>query len=265
MLAGFASPILADGRAIPARAYSPLGASEASLPGLVYFHGGGLVSGGLDTHDALFATLAALGGCRVVAVDYRLAPEARFPAAHEDARDALAAVGADLARWNIDPRRLGVGGDSAGGNLAIFAARRAGVPLRLQLLLCPVLDPLAREPSRHERASGFLIDEATMERYWDAYRVDGLSPDDPRVAPLGEADFSGLPPAHIHTAECDPLRDEGARYARELERADVFARHVDHPGLVHHFYGLGGIIPKADAALRAIATDLASAFASPRE
>ena len=178
------------------RLYSPLGLSEVELPGLIFFHGGGLVSGDLETGDSRCAELCHLGRCRVVAVDYRLAPEFRFPAAHEDAFAAVMAVAAAPSRWTIDRRRLAVAGDSAGGNLAASAARRAGaagVELALQLLLCPVLDPLGRTASRRELASGYLIEEATMARYWELYRTDGLAPDDPRVAPLS-ADFAGAPP-----------------------------------------------------------------------
>jgi acetyl esterase len=253
------------GTAIPLRIYSPKGLVEAELPGLIFFHGGGLVSGDLDTSDSLCAALSHLGRCRVVAVDYRLAPESRFPAAHDDAIAAVMAVAAAPSRWAIDPTRLGVGGDSAGGNLATSAARRAGaagVGLALQLLLCPVLDPLALTPSRRDLASGHLIEEATMRRYWDLYRTDGLAPDDPRVAPLRVADFAGAPPALIHTAEYDPLRDEGALYARALDSAGVPVRHRSHSGMIHHFYGLGAVIPAAQTALAAIGAELRAAFTS---
>ena len=251
------------GATIMLRLYSPEGLAEVELPGLIFFHGGGLVSGDLETSDSLCAELCHLGRCRVVAVDYRLAPEFRFPAAHEDAFAAVMAVAAAPSRWAIDRRRLGVAGDSAGGNLAASAARRAGaagVELALQLLLCPVLDPLGRTASRRELASGYLIEEATMARYWELYRIDGLAPDDPRVAPLS-ADFAGAPPALIHTAEYDPLRDEGALFARALEGAGVPVRHFIHAGMIHHFYALGAVIPAAQAALASIGAELREAFA----
>ncbi len=228
----------------------------------MYFHGGGWVSGSLATHDALCATLADAAKCRIVAIDYRLAPEARFPAAHEDALAALDAVASDPARWAIDPARLGVGGDSAGGNLAAYAARRARAPLALLFLLCPVLDALARTPSRHALASSYLIEEATLERYWDYYRAEGLSPDDVRIAPRRESDFSCLPPTRIHGAEYDPLRDEGESFAQSIAQAGVPVRHILHAGLIHHFYGLGGVIPAAQAALDAIGEDLREALAT---
>ncbi len=250
-------------RDLALRDYSPLERQDSELPGLVFFHGGGLVCGDLDTHDALCATLAHGAGCRVLAVDYRLAPEARFPAAFDDALAATLAIAGDPSYWCVDPGRLSVGGDSAGGQLAVLVAQemtQRGVSLALQLLLCPVMDPLARAPSRHSFAQGLLIEETTMQVYWDAYRVEGLAPDDPRVAPLRANDFRSLPPALIHVAEFDPLRDEGCEYAAALVRAGVAASLTMHGALIHHFYGLGGIIPTAKSALETVALELARAF-----
>jgi acetyl esterase len=249
------------GRRVGLRIYSPPGQADAELPGLVYFHGGGLVAGDLDTHDALVATLAAGATCRIVAVDYALAPEAKFPAARNDAIAATRAALSDPRRFRLDPARLGVGGDSAGGQLAALAAREFGSALALQFLLCPVMDCLARAPSRFQLSKGYLIDEATMRAYWEAYRVEGLDARDPRVAPLAAADFSGLAPARIHVAEGDPLCDEGAEYAQRLIEAGVPCRLTRHAGLIHHFYGLGVVIPAARAALAAIVADLEAAFA----
>jgi acetyl esterase/lipase len=256
---------LSDGaRSIPIRSYSPKGLASVELPGLVWFHGGGWVSGSLDGYDALCATLCDLGACRVIAIEYRLAPESRYPAAHQDALAAMMGVMADPGRWSLDARRVGIGGDSAGGGLAAAAAREAcdrGISLALQLLLCPVLDPLGRTASRRELAKGHLIEEAILERYWDLYRVEGLASDDPRVSPLS-AEFVGLPPTLIHTAEYDPLRDEGALYARALESAGVRVRHTEHAGLIHHFYGLGAVIPAARTALSRVGEELREAFAA---
>ena len=246
-------------RRLRLRVYAPPDRGGDFLPGLVYFHGGGLVAGDLDTHDALTAALAAGAGCRIIAVDYARAPEARFPAAFDDAFAATRAVVADAARWRLDPARIGVGGDSAGGQLAALVAR-ASVGLALQFLLCPVMDSLARAPSRHALAQGYLLDEATMRGYWDAYRIDGLSPDDARVSPLAAGDFAGLPPTRVHVADGDPLCDEGVAYAGALQRAGVACRLTRHTGLIHHFYGLGGVIPAARPALARIVADLASAF-----
>ena len=248
------------------RVYSPPGAVGDVLPGLVYFHGGGWISGDLDTHDAICAALAAGGACRVIAVGYRLAPEHRFPAALEDGLAAVRAVRADPARFAVDPRRLAIGGDSAGANLAVVVALAlrggAAPPLAMQVLLCPVMEPLGRTPSRAVLASGHLIEEATMALYWEHYRIEGLAPDDPRVAPLRAAEFADMPPAFIHTAEFDPLRDEGELYAQVLARDGVSAKLTRHAGMIHHFYGLGGVVPAAQAALARIGDDIRGAFAT---
>lgn len=250
-------------RQLRLRVFSPPGRADDVLPGLVYFHGGGLVAGGLDTHDALTATIAVGAGCRVLSIDYRLAPEARFPAARDDAVIAMLAAAREPGRWRLDPARIGVGGDSAGGQLAALAAREAtgaGAPPALQFLLCPVMDALARAPSRFALAEGYLIDEATMRVYWDAYRTEGLDARDDRVTPLSAADFAGLPPALVHVAEGDPLRDEGEAYAHALEQAGVRVRLTRHAGLIHHFYGLGAVIPAARAALARAVAELREAL-----
>jgi acetyl esterase/lipase len=242
-----------------ARTFSPVGV-EGALPGLVYFHGGGLVAGGLESHDAICAALADAASCRVIAVDYRLGPEHRFPAAHNDAVAALKAVADAPEAWGVDPNKLAVGGDSAGGGLAAYAARCAGVALKQLFLLCPVLDPLAREPSRFEFKQGFLIEEAQMERYWALYRTVGLAPDDERVAPLRAKDFSGFPPTRIHIAEYDPLRDEGIAFGARIRDTGGQALLREHKGLIHNFYGLTAVIPRAREALQGVGEDLAQGF-----
>jgi len=268
-LAAFAGPAppversderIGPGAGVAVRHYTPPGQGDALLPALLYFHGGGWISGGLDSHDAICATLAARGKCRIIAVDYRLAPEHRFPAAIEDAEAALDAILDDPERFGVDPRRFGVAGDSAGANLAVVAARRSPKPLALQLLLCPVMEPLGRTRSRAELSSGYLIEEATMARYWEFYRVADVSPSDPHVAPLRGDDFSRLPPALVHVAEFDPLRDEGALYVEALSQAGVSGALMVHAGLIHHFYGLGAVIPAGQAALEGIGDELRRAF-----
>ena len=249
------------GARVAVRAYAPVGLGDAPTPALLYFHGGGWISGGIASHDAICATLAARGRCRVIAVEYRLAPDHRFPAALEDGAAALGAIAADPRRFGVDPTRLGIAGDSAGANLAVVLAREASTPLALQLLLCPVLSPLGRTPSRAALASEWLIEEATMARYWDFYRVPGLSPDDPRVAPMSAGDFTRLPPALVHVAEFDPLRDEGKLYAAALTAAGVRAELTVHAGLIHHFYDLGRVIPAARAAFERVCDDLKRAWA----
>jgi acetyl esterase/lipase len=269
-LASFAAPpppvercddVVAAGR-VAVRFYAPPGSRDAQLPGLLYFHGGGWISGGIASHDAICATLAALGLCRVIAVDYRLAPEHRFPAALDDGRAALGAIAARPRRYGVDPRRLGIAGDSAGANLAVVLAREASAPLALQLLLCPVLSPLGATPSRAGLTAGWLIEAATMAAYWDFYRRADLSPDDPRVAPLNGGDFAKLPAALIHVAEFDPLRDEGEAYAAALTAAGGRAELTVHAGLIHHFYGLGGVVPAAQAAFVRICDGLKRAWSA---
>ena len=143
----------------------------------------------------------------------------------------------------------------------MVVARASHAPLALQVLLCPVMEPLGRTRSRAALASGYLVEEATMARYWEYYRVEGLAPDDPRVAPLRAADFANLPRALIHIAEFDPLRDEGELYAQALASAGVAVALTTHAGLIHHFYGLGAVIPAAQAALERIGEEVREAFA----
>jgi acetyl esterase/lipase len=268
-LAGFASPPppverrdqrIGASHAVAVRRYAPLGQGDALLPTLIYFHGGGWISGSLASHDALCATLAARGACRVIAVDYRLAPEHRFPAAIEDGEAVLDAIAADPERFGVDRRRLGVAGDSAGANLAVVVARRAPAPLALQLLLCPVMQPLGRTRSRKALGSGYLIEETTMARYWDLYRVADLDPDDPHVAPLNGGELARLPRALVHLAEFDPLRDEGEDYVVALRQAGVSAALTIHAGMLHHFYGLGAAIPAGQAGLERIGEELRSVW-----
>ena len=248
--------------ALRLRVYDPPGRAAHVLPGLVYLHGGGLVAGDLDTHDALAAALAAGASCRIIAVDYRRAPEHKFPAALDDAFAVVAAALDDPARFRLDPARIGVGGDSAGGQLAALAARKFGARLALQFLICPVMDALARQPSRFALAEGHLLDEATMRVYWDAFRVEALEAFSPEVAPLAYEDFAGLPAARIHVAEGDPLHDEGMAYAQALTSAGTPCRLTRHAGLIHHFYSLGAVVPAAQAGLAAVVADLADAFAA---
>ncbi len=243
------------GHAIPLRVYVPVDAVRPS-PGLVYFHGGGLVAGSLDTHDALCRSLAAGSGCRLVSVGYRLAPEHPFPAAILDAYAAVrfctrAAPALGLAREN-----LGVGGDSGGATLAAITAGVLGrrLCLKAQVLLCPVLDFAESRASKRLYATDPLLDNATMTADL-AHYAPRRPLEDPRISPL-RADPGGLPPTLIHTAGFDPLRDEGFAYAARLRAAGVEVRHTDHGSLVHHFYGLTGAIPAAALALAAIAREI---------
>jgi acetyl esterase len=256
--------VVGGGGALPARIYGPLGDPRRTLPGLVYFHGGGLVAGDLDTHDALCRWLADGAGCRVVSVGYRLAPEHPFPAAVEDACAATVDVLERAAVFGLDPIRIAVGGDSAGATLATVVSRairhRPGPRLACQLLLCPVLDVEARTPSRLAFGEGHLLDAALMRRDLVDYAPGMTDFDDPRLSPLRAADLADMPPALIHTAEFDPLRDEGSAYSDLLRGAGVAVQLRCHAGMVHHFYGLTGFIPAAVAPLTEISQELGRAL-----
>jgi acetyl esterase/lipase len=240
--------------------YTPAGARVGLLPGLVFFHGGGWVAGSLETHDGICRSLANASGCRLISVDYRLGPEARFPAAVEDACAATLWIGAHAQRLGIDAGRLGVCGDSAGATLAAVVAQTlaaAGQPrLALQFLLCPLLDYRAETASWEAFGSGHFLDRETLAHDLTHYLGDHADPGDPRISPLRAPRLEGLPPACIHTAECDPLRDEGADYAARLEKAGVSASYRCHSGMIHLFYALGAVIPYAAEAYRQMGADI---------
>ena len=240
-------PVAIPGPAGPldARLYSPPTAGGPS-PLLVFFHGGGWVIGDLDTHDDPCRFLATHSGARVLAVDYRLAPEHPFPAAAED---ALAAY--EWAAANCE--RIGVGGDSAGANLAAatcLQARDRNMPVpSMQLLIYPVTETAGTAPSRRTFGEGFLLTRADMNWFEGHYLPPGANRDDPRVALLNASDLSGLPPAYVATAGFDPLRDEGEAFAQRLGEAGVQVALRRHPGLVHTFANLAAICPSARAAM----------------
>ena len=242
-----------DGAAgpLPARLYAPPDAASR-CGGLVYFHGGGFVIGDLDTHDAHCRRLALYSGQRVLAVDYRLAPEHPFPAAHDDALAATRWAFDHAAEIGFDPDRIGVGGDSAGGNLAASVALDlrgdAGRRLRLQLLLYPATWPAEETLSRRER-DGPVLSKAAMAFFETALAFAG-HPQALRAAPARVADLAGAPPAVIVTAGHDPLEHEGRDYAAQLRAAGVAARHVSYPTLVHDFFIMGDVSPAVIAAAR---------------
>lgn len=248
------------GGPLHARLYAPAGAEAGLSAGLLFFHGGGFVAGDLDTHDGICRALTAASGCRTVSVAYRLAPEHPFPAAVEDARASLAWVAAHAPALGIDPVRLAVGGDSAGAGLAARLAQEArehGPAIAAQVLLCPVLDGVGEGASRADYASGYFLDAATIARDVEALGLAGLDLADPRLSPLRAASLAGLPPAIIHTAEYDIVRDDGTAYAARLAEAGVPVRHTCHRGMIHFFYGLGGLVPAGRPALAAIGRELA--------
>lgn len=247
---------------LPARIYR---AGPSTAPGLVYLHGGGWALGDLDTHDSICRNLARDARCTVIAVDYRRPPEHRFPAALEDAIAAVHGVLAVAPELRIDEHRLAIGGDSAGGNLAAATAQslRDERLLVHQLLLIPALDArIGRWPSYEEFASGTPLTRRDMEWYYEQYRrgPEDLSTD-PRLSPLTAPDLSGLPPATIITAECDPLRDEGEAYAARLDRADVPVSLRRYDGMFHPFVLYGARLAAARQAQRFAAERLKHAFA----
>jgi acetyl esterase len=250
--------------ALAVRIYTPLGATAASLPGLVYFHGGGLVAGTLATHDPIARALANCGGCRVVSVGYRLAPEHPFPAALDDALAALRYIGAHPAQFGIDACRLGLCGDSAGGTLAAVACQAAlasgSPPLALLLLICPILDYSRSSESRRAFGSGFLVDQATLDHDLLHYAPAGTDPADPRISPLRAATLTGPPRTLIHTAEFDLVRDDGRDYFERLTNAGAAVSYSCHPGMIHLFYGLGSVIPYASIAYEQIGSEIRAAL-----
>jgi acetyl esterase/lipase len=231
------------------RLYAPAQDDKEKLPGFVFFHGGGMVAGSIETHDHIAASLADATGCRLISVDYRLAPEHKFPAAVEDAIAATEFVARHAASLGIDATKLVVGGDSAGATLAAVVCQHAlrhGAPAVLaQCLICPVLDFEETSPSRDELAENYLIDRLTLEADLADYLPLGTDPADPRISPLRATRLTGLPPAIIHTAEFDPMRDEGNAYARKLMAAGVSVEHICHDGMIHNFHAMGAILPQA--------------------
>jgi acetyl esterase len=256
----------ASSGAIPVRIYIPQGSRP--LPGLVFFHGGGWARGSLQTHDPLCRSLANAGGCAVVSVDYRMAPEHTFPAAIDDAVAATRWVAENAQQLGIDPHRLAVGGDSAGGNLAAAVAlvlRDEGGPaLVQQLLLYPVTDYNFETASYVDNTEGYMLTRAAMRFYWRIYLRDESDATDQRASPLRARDFSNLPPALVITAEFDPLRDEGRAYADSLRRAGTPVVYREYPGMVHGFATMAGVLDQGKQAVQEAADALRDAFQSAR-
>ncbi len=246
---------------IPARLYTPPGAMTPG-PLLVYFHGGGWVIGDLETHDAHCRRLAAFSGARVMAVDYRLAPEHPFPAGHDDALAATCWAFDHAGEIGVDAARIGVGGDSAGGNLAACVSQdlRADKVRRLkfQLLLYPAVGPKEMTASRRDR-DGPVLSSAAMA-FFEVALAAATHPEGLRAAPAQASDLAGLPPALVVTAGFDPLEDEGRDYAAALRAAGVQADHRNYETLVHDFFIMGDVSPAVVDAAKATAAALAKAL-----
>jgi len=249
--------LVTAGPSRPTRAYQP----SFEVGGVIlYLHGGGWVAGGLETHDGVCRRLASGSGCRVLALDYRLAPEHPFPAALEDAVEAVEWIAGGALGPNVDPRRLVLAGDSAGANIAAAAAlvaRDQGLATAsLLLLICPILDLAEERISRRLYGEGHLVGKGQLARDLDAY-APTLDRRDPRLSPLQAESFFGLPPTLLHSAEFDPFRDEAAAFAAALNAGGTPCAHTVHAGMIHYFYALGAAIPAARQALDAMAAEVA--------
>jgi acetyl esterase len=253
--------------AIRARLYAP--SDAAALPVVVFFHGGGFVLCDLDTHDNICRRLANGSGCAVIAVDYRLSPEARFPEPLEDCYAALCDIVGRGGELGIDATRLAVAGDSAGANLAtavcFLARERKGPAIRYQALWYPCVDATCSTDSMREFGSGYMLSRGIMEWFWQCYVARPEQARDPLVSPLFASDFTRLPPASITTAEFDPLRDEGERYAALLQAAGVPVVLRRHQGMIHGFISMPALTEQALNGIADLAGDLRRALSdTPR-
>lgn len=253
---------------IPLRLYRGLAtAAGAPLPVLVYFHGGGWTIGDLDTHDIICRTLANNARCAVIAADYRMGPEHRFPAAVEDCSAVTRWVAQQAAGLAVDAARIAVGGDSAGGNLATVVAitlrDTGGPPLVFQALVYPATDQRLDSASHAEFGEGYLLTRNNMLWFRDNYLTPG-DYDDWRASPIRAADLSRLPPAHIITAGYDPLVDEGCAYSDRLVAAGVPVLYECFEGMAHGFLTMGGVVAAANHALYRLGQSLTQAFKQER-
>jgi acetyl esterase len=252
----------ADGE-MPVRIYTPQG--QGPFPVLVYFHGGGWVIGNREAYDPTCRALTNAAGCLVVSVEYRLAPEHKFPAAPEDCYAAVQWVAAHAAAMRGDAARLAIGGDSAGGNLTAVVAHmardRGGPPLVYQLLVYPVTNYGYDTVSYQENADGYLLTKDAMMWFWNHYLRSATDGNDPQASPLRAQNLRDLPPALVLTAEFDPLRDEGEAYARRLQEAGVPVTLKRYDGMIHGFFSLGKVFAQGKQAIQEAANGLRAACA----
>ncbi|NQT16750.1 MAG: alpha/beta hydrolase [Planctomycetes bacterium] len=249
---------------IPVRIYVPRGEGPWGI--LVFYHGGGWVLGGIATHDVTCCQLADAAGCMVVSVDYRLAPEHKYPAAVDDAYAAVEWVFEHAESMGGDPRRVAVGGDSAGGNLAaavcLMARDRNAFQPRFQLLIYPIVDYHLNTPSYLENAEGCFLTRETMKWFWQCYLQRDEDGRHPYASPLRAEDLGGLPEALVITAEYDPLRDEGEAYAARLRQAGVTVTQTRYDGMIHAFFRRTAQFDKARAAMQEVSEALRRALGS---
>jgi acetyl esterase len=250
---------------IPVRIYTPAG--KGPFPVLIYFHGGGWVLGNIESSDGLCRILANASGCIVVSVDYRLAPEFPFPAAVDDAYYATKWTVMNATAFNGDPSRIAVSGDSAGGNLAAVVAQIArdrGKPtIQFQLLIYPVTDAAFNTPSYNENAEGYFLTKAAMQWFWNHYVPNDADRNHPHASPLRADNLAGLPPALVITAEFDPLRDEGERYAERMRAAGTPVQLTRYDGMIHGFFTRSDVIDQGRTAIQQAAAALRTAFKLP--
>jgi acetyl esterase len=249
------------GRSLLARFYLPRERRQNG-PGLVWLHGGGWVIGSLASHDHALRELSHRSGVPVLALDYRLGPEHRFPAAHDDALEGFLELRSRAARFGIDPSRLALGGDSAGGNLTISTAlalkeRREPMPAML-VPVYPAVEMVHRAPSRISNGSGYFLTVELMDWFADRYARGLPDRESVRMSVLRAPSFAGLPPTFLTTAGFDPLRDEGEQIARRMKADGVTIEHRSEDRLVHGYFTMGGIVPEAQRAHAAIANAVRS-------
>ena len=242
--------------ALNARLYSDVPCTESNQPILLFFHGGGWMQGDLDTHDGICGKLAKWGNCIIVAIDYSLAPEHKFPAGVNDALAAYEWARENATLWGGDPNRIGVCGDSAGGNLAAIICQQitlqGGTPPFLQVLIYPSLDATLSSKSAAELQNAYILSRPRLDYFFGQYTNNAQDLSDIRLSPLNNKSLSGQPKSYIVTAGFDPLRDEGAAYAKQLKQCGVIVEYREYSGQIHAFTNFCKIIPQANICIREI-------------
>lgn len=248
------SVMVRDGHDVPVRIYTPQSVGAEPSPVIIYYHGGAWIAGSLDTHDGTCRHLADMSGCKLVSVDYRLAPEHKFPVGFDDCCDITEWVAGSAGSLGVNASKIVVAGDSAGGNLAAAVALWArdydGPKIAFQLLIYPVIDCVTVSGSRQDFAEGYFLTQPAMDWSTDQYVRQSAERSMWQVSPIYAETLAGLPPAHVITAGFDILKDEGIAYARALESAGVPTTHVDYADVIHGFLGFGAMLEPAMDAMR---------------